>query len=682
MEQSIRNVSHKRYLGTMKTLLYKMTHLRNRYLIGIDILGLLLIPSIAFLLRTESTDQWFAIWQAIAVYTVAMIIFKGVLFYRVGFYNAMWAYASIHELLLVVRAVTLTCIVEIMIFVAAMVLPVRILDGIPRSLPLLSALLTAFHVTGVRFAIRVIYAIVSTREPQAERTKPVLIAGAGSAGIAVARELQRNRQLGLVPVGFVDDDPKKGSKLIAGIPVIDEIAGIPWVVKQHGIKEVIIAMPSVSGRVIRKVVQLCKDTGVPSKITPGLFDILQGAARVVNVREIQLEDLLRREAMQSNPEAVLTAVNGARVMVTGAGGSIGSEIVRQLRNFQPAELILLGHGENSIFHIMKELDAHPIPGMSVTPVIADVRDLERMQQVFERHRPQIVFHAAAHKHVWLMEQNLPDAVTNNVMGTRTLVHLSERFGVRRFVMISSDKAVNPTSVMGVTKRIAELIVQDAARRTGRGFVTVRFGNVLGSRGSVVPIFKHQIEMGGPVTVTHPDVTRYFMTIPEAVHLVLQAGSMGTGGEVFVLDMGEQLKVVDVARDVIRLSGYSEAEIGIEFTGLKPGEKMYEELFYEIDDIQQTPHPMIRVSHRDHVADHEARQKRTNGNAYEGTLSLDVDTLVEAAAQGNVEMMSTMILKLVPQYIPAREYVAEQREPSPAEPVVEPAAVAIGVPTGA
>ena len=297
------------------------------------------------------------------------------------------------------------------------------------------------------------------------------------------------------------------------------------------------------------------------------------------------------------------AISGARVLVTGAGGSIGSEIVRQLKNFRPSEILLLGHGETSIFHIMKELEEHPVPGMIVTPVVADVRDVERMQQVFFKHRPQIVFHAAAHKHVWLMEQNLPDAVTNNVLGTRTLVNLAEKFGVRRFVMISSDKAVNPTSVMGVTKRIAELIVQDAANRTGKGFVTVRFGNVLGSRGSVVPIFKHQIDIGGPVTVTHPEVTRYFMTIPEAVHLVLQAGSMGTGGEVFVLDMGEQLKVVDVARDVIRLSGYTEEEIGIEFTGLKPGEKMYEELFYDNDDSIATTHSKISVSYHNLAAEY-------------------------------------------------------------------------------
>ena len=297
--------------------------------------------------------------------------------------------------------------------------------------------------------------------------------------------------------------------------------------------------------------------------------------------------------------------------------------------------------------MMKELEEHPVPGMVVTPVIADVRDLERMQQVFFKHRPQIIFHAAAHKHVWLMEQNLPDAITNNVMGTRVLVTLAEKFGVRRFVMISSDKAVNPTSVMGVTKRIAELIVQDAANRTGRGFVTVRFGNVLGSRGSVVPIFKHQIDMGGPVTVTHPEVTRYFMTIPEAVHLVLQAGSIGTGGEVFVLDMGEQLKVVDIARDVIRFSGHTESEIGIEFTGLKPGEKMYEELFYDDDTIETTAHPMISVSRHNFAAEYGSIRRNAATALYEIGLGVDVETLINAAAQGDLELANAIIRRIVP-----------------------------------
>ncbi len=306
-------------------------------------------------------------------------------------------------------------------------------------------------------------------------------------------------------------------------------------------------------------------------------------------------------------------------------------------------------------------------------MVADVRDFERMEQVFSQHKPQVVFHAAAHKHVWLMEQNMPDAITNNVLGTRTLVDLSDRYDVRRFVMISSDKAVNPTSVMGVTKRIAELIVQDAANRTGKGFVTVRFGNVLGSRGSVVPIFKHQIEMKGPVTVTHPEARRYFMTIPEAVHLVLQAGSMGSGGEIFVLDMGEQLKVIDVARDMIRLSGYSEEDIGIMITGLKPGEKLYEELFYCADDIEQTQHPKVQVTHHNYAQEYEERrpgQDRRSARLYETRLRMDVNALIEAAHEGNTATMAGIIRKIVPQYTPAGEYVAVQEPVEQSSSVVE------------
>ncbi len=663
----------------LKNNLCELTHLRNRYLMGIDAMGLLIIPSLAILLRTESTDQLFSLWRIVALYTVGMIALKCIVLHRTGLYSSLWAYASVHELLLVVRAVGLVAFLEIFLFYF-IVLPLSLpIDGFPRSIPILSALLTAFHVTGVRFSIRVIHALISRRDQELVRTRPVLIAGAGSAGIMVARDLKSNPQLGMDPVGFVDDDPKKCTKMICGVPVFGLIQDIPWVVKEHGIEEVIIAMPSVSGLVIRRIVQICKDAGVQSKITPGLFDILRGVARVVNVREIQLEDLLRREVAESNPDPVRAAIAGARVLVTGAGGSIGSEIVRQLKNFRPSELLLLGHGETSVFHIMKELEEHPVSGMTVTPIVADVRDMERMQQIFLKHKPQIIFHAAAHKHVWLMEQNLPDAVTNNVLGTRVLVTLAEKYGVRRFVLISSDKAVNPTSVMGVTKRIAELIVQDAANRTGRGFVTVRFGNVLGSRGSVVPIFKHQIDMGGPVTVTHPDVTRYFMTIPEAVHLVLQAGSMGTGGEVFVLEMGEQLKVVDVARDVIRLSGYTEEEIGIEYTGLKPGEKMYEELFYDNDDILSTSHSKIRVSHHNFAAEYGSRRSKSTQMPYESDLRMDVGTLIEAAGQGDTESMNAIIKQIVPQYTQAQEYVPEgrDREIGGVIPAVQPAVAVNG-----
>jgi FlaA1/EpsC-like NDP-sugar epimerase len=634
-----------------------LTHLRNRYIMGADLLGLLAIPSIAYLIRTESPEDYANSFATIAAYTLIFMGVKWAVFSATGLYRELWAYASVSEMFTVLRSVSASTMLELFLFFLVAMpfdIPPR---GFPRSVPVLSALLTAFYVTGLRFGIRALFATI-TRHEHSPKVKQVLIAGAGVAGINVARELQRNLQLGLDPIGFVDDDPKKISKRIAGIKVFGELVDIPYIVRRRGVHEVIIAMPTVEGKVIRKVMQLCKETGVPSKITPGLFEIIRGTAKVSNVRNVQLEDLLRRDIVQIDDVGVRSLFRGARVLVTGAGGSIGSEIVRQVREFHPRHLILLGHGEASIYQIARELDQFPVAGVTVESVIADIRDTERIEQVFCQHRPDVVLHAAAHKHVNLMEKNVPDAIINNVLGTRTIVDAVDRHDVERFVMISSDKAVNPTSVMGVTKRIAELIVQDAANRTGGGFVTVRFGNVLGSRGSVIPLFKQQIAAGGPITVTHPDVMRYFMTIPEAVQLVLQAASMGKGGEVFVLDMGEQLKLVDVARDLIRLSGYTEEEIGIVLTGWQPGEKMSEELFHSHDAIEATSHEKIRVSRRNYAREYE-QTVHLDGNGIrlkqETSLLLDIDTLVEAARQGDPELMSRMLCKIVPQYSPVSQF---------------------------
>jgi FlaA1/EpsC-like NDP-sugar epimerase len=642
-----------------------LLHLRNRYLMAADVLGLLFIPATALLLRTEAfagIAQW---WGSLVVYTLFFLILKIALFYRRGLYGAFWAYASVPELVVALKAVGLAALLEILIYFAVLA-PLGLVDkSFPRSIPFVSALLTAGHIIGLRSTIRILYRKLSRRQHAAELA-PVLIAGAGEAGLMVARELQSNPQLGLDPIGFVDDDIKKSGRRISDIPVFGSLEAIKYVVDRFSVEQVIIAMPTVSGEVVRRVNQLCKEAGVTSKIIPGLFDIIGGTARVTQTRSVQLEDLLRRGVVKTDSSGVQRFIGGARVLVTGAGGSIGSEIARQVRSFHPSDLIILGHGETSVFQLMKELEEHPLPGVIVHPVVADVRDPERMDQVFRKFKPDVVFHAAAHKHVWLMEQNLPDAISNNVLGTRTLVQMAGRHDVRRFVMISSDKAVNPTSVMGVTKRVAELIVQEAALRSRKGFITVRFGNVLGSRGSVVPLFKHQIEMGGPVCVTHPDVTRYFMTIPEAVQLVLQAGSMGDGGEVFVLDMGEQLKVMDVARDLIRLSGFTEEQIGIAITGLKPGEKMYEELFYDDSDIQTTAHEKIRVSRRNDAQEYNkraARPTKEGDEIYESPLWMDVDTLIEVAKEGDNDLIEQMLKRLVPQYTPARNYDPNQAAPA-------------------
>lgn len=645
-----------------------LLHLRNRYLMAADLVGLLCIPAIALFVRTESIHS-LVIWQSsLVAYTCIVTAFKIILFYRRDLYSEFWAYASVPELVIVLKAVALAGAGEIFMYFLMLAPLDLVSNDFPRSVPFISAFLTAGYIIGLRSGIRILYRTMSRRR-HAAQLKPVLIAGAGEAGLMVVRELQSNPHLGLDPIGFVDDDIKKSGRRISGIPVFGSLDAITYVVDRFDVEQVIIAMPTVSGDVIRRVNQLCKNAGVTSKIVPGLFDIIGGTARVTQTRNLQLEDLLRRGVVRTDVTGVQQLLAGKVVLITGAGGSIGGEIARQARTFHPSALVLLGHGEASIFHLTKELEEHPIHGVVVHPVIADVRDAERMDQVFRQYRPDVVFHAAAHKHVWLMEQNLPDAISNNVLGTRTLVQLAERHGVLRFVMVSSDKAVNPTSVMGVTKRVAELVVQEATMRGRKGFVTVRFGNVLGSRGSVVPIFKHQIEMGGPVCVTHPDVTRYFMTIPEAVQLVMQAGAMGEGGEVFVLDMGEQLKVIDVARDLIRLSGYTEDEIGIAITGLKPGEKMYEELFYDASDIEATIHEKIRVSKRNDALEYNKRTARSSGDGemgYESQLTLDVGTLIEVARDGDTELIEQMLMRLVPQYVPARHYDAA-RTPSPVTP---------------
>jgi FlaA1/EpsC-like NDP-sugar epimerase len=514
-------------------------------------------------------------------------------------------------------------------------------------------------VGGTRLSIRLVQAW-HTRLHVGPELSPALVVGAGVAGAMIVKEMQANKQLGLTVIGYIDDDPEKLGKRIHGVPVVGALKELTPMIKKYGATQVIVAMPTAPGKVVRNVVQACKECGVQSKIIPGLFEIIRGTARVDQFRNIQLEDLLRRGPVRTDTNKVISLLHGARVMVTGAGGSIGSELCRQIRDFGPAELILLGHGENSIFTIAQELNDQPRVGVKIHNVIADIRDRERMEKVFTQFRPQVIFHAAAHKHVPLMEDNVPDAVTNNVFGTRTLVELSERFNVQKFVMVSSDKAVNPTSVMGVTKRIAELVVMDASKRATRPFVVVRFGNVLGSRGSVVPVFKRQIAAGGPLTVTHPEMKRYFMTIPEAVQLVLQAGTMGNGGETFVLDMGEQIKVVELARDLIRLNGLEEGrDIDIKFTGLRPGEKLFEELFHQDDRIERTYHEKIMVCYNQQTeaipvpvgtGNLQLHQHVMTGYpGYDEPLKMNVDTLVEAAHQGSVDVILRVFKKIVPKF---------------------------------
>ncbi|MCB9727441.1 MAG: polysaccharide biosynthesis protein [Deltaproteobacteria bacterium] len=429
------------------------------------------------------------------------------------------------------------------------------------------------------------------RAPAQSRT---LLVGAGSAGVAVARELARHPDLGMIAVGFVDDDPQKRDGVVHGVPVLGTSADIGSLVAAHAIDQVVITIASASGADIRRIVQLTEAAGLPAKIIPGMHEILDGRVELSRIRPVSIEDLLGREAVELDLDLVRGFIAGRRVMVTGAGGSIGSELCRQLARLGPSSLVLLERGEPSLFTVQQELRGS-FPGLDVVSTLACVCDRPRVDAILATYRPHVVFHAAAHKHVPLMEDNPGEAIKNNVIGTQQVAEASAAHGVETFVLVSTDKAVNPTSVMGASKRVAELVIQGLARTSQTRFVGVRFGNVLGSAGSVIPIFQQQIRAGGPVTVTHRDMTRYFMTIPEASQLVVQAGAMGRGGEIFVLDMGEPVRIVDLARDLIRLSGFEpETEIAIEFTGVRPGEKLFEELGFDAERMDKTRHAKIFV----------------------------------------------------------------------------------------
>lgn len=630
--------------------------LRNRHFLAVDLLIFAITPALATLVRLEGLEHVDRYVPSIIIYTWVLAICKLGLLWMIGLYHRFWPYASVEALTALVLSAAVVAGGEL--FVAFGILyPLDLLPfALPRSVPIINAGLTILLLGSTRLAVRVLFEL-SDHKKGTTPTKPVLIAGAGAAGAMVVKELRMNPQVGLHPVGFLDDDPRKQGVRIHGIPVVGTLADLPTAVRECRSFQVIIAMPTAPGKVVRGLVQACKQAGVTGRTVPGIFDILSGAARVSELRDIQVEDLLRRGVVHGNPQEISLLIRKKRVMVTGAGGSIGSELCRQISLCDPSELILVGHGENSIFKIARELQKH-IPATFVPAVIADIRDKKRMNMVFRAYRPEIIFHAAAHKHVGLMQSNVPEAVTNNVLGTRNLVELAAQYDAERFVMISSDKAVNPTSIMGVTKRISELIVHDAATTADKPFVSVRFGNVLGSRGSVVPIFKAQIAAGGPVTVSDPRVTRFFMTIPEAVQLVLQAGAMGTCGEVFVLDMGEPVHILDLAKDVIRLSGLTEGiDIDIKFTGLAPGEKLHEELFLASEHPVRSKHEKIFVCPNGNKStlnpvfagaevDAPAGPQGGEGDA---VFRQNVQELIEAVQYNSVHPVHELIKRIVSEY---------------------------------
>ncbi len=569
-----------------------INRIRNRHFFLLDVALLWLAVYASFVLRLERVHLG-AFWPAFILFGCAAVFATTFSFYRLGVYARYWRYASVDELVLLTVSVGIaTAAASLFCFVALYLLPPDWI--LPRSIPAIFFMLALGATAVPRFAVRS-YVRYQYRLHRFPPGKNVLIAGAGDAGAMIAREMQRNPHLGMIPVGFVDDDPAKQGIRIQGVKVMGQREALPELVSRLDIRQVIIAMPTAPGKTIRQFVDICEEARVQTKTMPGIYELLDGAVRVNQLRDVDIEDLLRREPVQTDITAVATLLRSKRVLVTGGGGSIGSELCRQICRAEPAQLILMGHGENSIFDIHNEL-CRRHQTVSIVPIIADTRAPERLRAVFQQYRPQIVFHAAAHKHVPLMEQNPVEAITNNVIGTRNLLQAALAAGVGHFVMISTDKAVNPTSIMGASKRTAELLVHQAAERSGRPYVAVRFGNVLGSRGSVIHTFKSQIAAGGPLTITHPDMTRFFMTIPEAVQLVLQATVLGSGGEVFVLDMGDPVKIKDLAHDLIELSGLRAGQdIDIQVTGIRPGEKLYEELFVEGESYTRTRHEKIFVA---------------------------------------------------------------------------------------
>jgi FlaA1/EpsC-like NDP-sugar epimerase len=523
----------------------------------------------------------------------AALLVKPVVYYFFGLYRRYWVYASVRELgIIAVAVITASVVVALALLLIASL--GGLAPGFPRAVIGIDLVLSLIAVGGVRLTVRLLAESgqISQRGRGNGRPREMVIVGAGDAGVLVVREMQRNPQLNMRPVAFVDDDPEKLNKEIHRVKVAGSLADLEKVLHRYLKPEVVIAIPTAPGTVVRTVTEVCQQNEIPFQTMPGMYELIGGRVNVSRLRKVDISDLLRREPTSIADTAVGKTIAGKRVLVTGAGGSIGLELCRQVLRWNPKQLAMLGHGENSIFEALLDLK-EDLPDVDPRPIIADIRDVDRIREVFADYRPEVVFHAAAHKHVPLMEINIEEAATNNVLGTQSVVQAALIAGTERLVHISTDKAVQPTSIYGATKRISELIVRDAGISQHRNFVSVRFGNVLGSRGSMVPLFQRQIAKGGPVTITHPDMRRFFMTIPEAVHLVLQAASIGQGGELFVLRMGEQIQILDLAQDLIRLSGFEPGkDVEIEFTGIRPGEKLSEALWDKGLDYESTVHPDI------------------------------------------------------------------------------------------
>ena len=600
--------------------------------------------------------------QDLILFIPSVIPFGLLVFWILGLYNRTLRFQSLLDAFAIFVAVTTFSAIKVLasfyITDFAMVKPVLIIDWMQLVL----------LIGGLRIAPRALINVIEISplrswlfSKSTSKTKRVMIIGAGQGGESIAREIKRNMNLPIEVVGFLDDADEKQGQIIHGIKVVGKTEKLDELCKIYEIDEIIIAIPSASGKELRRIVKLCQNTNIRFKTLPGLQDLIAGKLVSLQLKDIAIEDLLRRAPSEINLAEIAAYITGKTLLVTGAGGSIGSEICRQILPFQPEKLLLLGHGENSIYTIHQELLRSPDLGNTVLlPIITDVQDKDKIDYIFSSFRPDIVFHAAAHKHVPMMELNPEESVKNNVCGTFNVAEAAHKYHVERFVMISTDKAVNPTSVMGASKRTAEKIVKCFAKRSTTRFVAVRFGNVLGSRGSVIPMFKSQIERGGPITITHPNMIRYFMTIPEASKLVIQAGAYGKGGEVFILDMGEPVKILDLAEDLIRLAGLEVGkDIEIKFTGIRPGEKLYEELLTASEGITATKNKKIFIAKPEEVNEEE--------------LMMQVNKLKEAAFRANPREVIEAYKVIVPTFSPNRDMIYNEKKKQPFEKDSTPAA---------
>ncbi len=608
---------------------------------------------LAFLLASDMQFKRTWLIEQYPPLLVMVIIVKLLIFGLFKQYRGWWRYVGISDLLGILRASLISTLLIVLLWWLFPLLTPIVRQTVPglanigQGVFMADLFITFLILAGMRMLIRLYHEEFRTIE--GTRLKRLLIIGAGNAGEALLREIHRMRVTEYEVVGFVDDDPIKRDISIHGITVLATVDRLPEICEEHNIDEIAIAMPSATHQQLRRVIQLCEGTKLRFRTVPSITDIASGKFRVSQIRDVDINDLLGRDVVHLDLELIEIFLKNKAILVTGAGGSIGAEMCRQVCNFRPKLLLLIEQAENPLFHIENELRAD-FPDVDMRAVICDITDRIRVREVFSKYKPQVVIHAAAHKHVPLMETNPGESIKNNIIGTRTVADAAHACGAANFVMISTDKAVNPTSLMGSSKRIAEMYIQDLNRTSKTHFVTVRFGNVLGSNGSVVPIFRKQIADGGPVTVTHPEMKRYFMTIPEASQLVLQAATMGNGGEIFVLDMGEPVKIVDLARELITLSGFRPGEdIEIKFTGLRPGEKLFEELSIKGENMQPTRHPKIGIW--------------TNIPMDRDKLYAGIDQLVEVAKSQDHQAIVEKVKILVPEYIGTNNNAAAKQAPA-------------------